>query len=156
MVDAPVRGSVPQATAGRLAMYVGADASDFQRVEPILAALGTPHHVGGPGAGAATKVVVNSPLVAAVAAFGEALALGEVLGLDRPVLLDVLPNRDRTHRQGQARQRHLRPLPAQLQTQPGPQGPPPGHRDRRPGRPAPGAGFGVARLARAGSPGRRR
>jgi 3-hydroxyisobutyrate dehydrogenase-like beta-hydroxyacid dehydrogenase len=90
MVDAPVRGSVPQATSGRLAIYVGADPSDFQRVEPILAPLGTLHHVGGPGSGAATKVVVNSTLGAAIAAFGEALALGNDLGLDRSVVLDVL------------------------------------------------------------------
>jgi 3-hydroxyisobutyrate dehydrogenase-like beta-hydroxyacid dehydrogenase len=90
MVDAPVRGSVPEAGAGRLAIYVGADRSDFARVEPILATLGTPRHAGGPGAGAATKVVVNSTLGAAIAAFGEALALGDVLGLDRSVLLDVL------------------------------------------------------------------
>jgi 3-hydroxyisobutyrate dehydrogenase-like beta-hydroxyacid dehydrogenase len=90
MVDAPVRGSVPEATAGRLAIYVGADSSDFARVEPILTTLGSPHHVGGPGAGAATKVVVNSTLGATIAAFGEALALGDTLGLDRAGLLDVL------------------------------------------------------------------
>ena len=90
MVDAPVRGSVPEATAGRLQIYVGADRADFERVEPILALLGAPHHVGGPGTGAATKVVVNSVLGAAIAAFGEALALGAALGLDRSALLDVL------------------------------------------------------------------
>ena len=90
MIDAPVRGSVPQATTGRLAIYVGADPSDFQRVEPILAPLGSLHHVGGPGAGAATKVVVNSTLGAAIAAFGEALALGDDFGLDRSVVLEVL------------------------------------------------------------------
>jgi 3-hydroxyisobutyrate dehydrogenase-like beta-hydroxyacid dehydrogenase len=90
MVDAPVRGSVPQATTGRLAIYVGAFASDIPRVEPILAPLGTVHHVGGPGSGAATKVVVNSTLGAAIAAFGEALALGDDFGLERSVVLDVL------------------------------------------------------------------
>ncbi len=90
MVDAPVRGSVAEATAGRLAIFVGADESTFERVAAILAPLGTLYHVGGPGAGAATKVVVNSVLGAAIAAFGEALALGDALGLDRSVLLDVL------------------------------------------------------------------
>ena len=90
MVDAPVRGSVPEAIAGRLQIYVGADRADFERVEPILALLGAPHHVGGPGTGAATKVVVNSVLGAAIVAFGEALALGDALGLDRSALLDVL------------------------------------------------------------------
>jgi 3-hydroxyisobutyrate dehydrogenase-like beta-hydroxyacid dehydrogenase len=90
MVDAPVRGSVPEATGGRLAIYVGADRSDFVRVEPILAVLGTPHHVGGLGSGAATKVVVNSVLGAVIAAFGEAVALGDTLGLNRSVVLDAL------------------------------------------------------------------
>lgn len=90
MVDAPVRGSVPQATTGQLAIYVGASPADFERVEPILTSLGTLHHVGGLGAGAATKVVVNSTLGAAIAAFGEALALGDDFGLDRSVVLDVL------------------------------------------------------------------
>jgi 3-hydroxyisobutyrate dehydrogenase-like beta-hydroxyacid dehydrogenase len=90
IVDAPVRGSVPQATAGQLAVFVGADAPDFQRVAPILAPLGHVHRAGGPGAGAAAKVVVNTTLGAAIAAFGEALALGDVLGLDRSVVLDLL------------------------------------------------------------------
>jgi 3-hydroxyisobutyrate dehydrogenase-like beta-hydroxyacid dehydrogenase len=90
MVDAPVRGSVPEATAGQLLIYLGAGDADAPRAEHLLAPLGTVHHVGGPGAGAATKVVVNSTLGATIAAFGEALALGDALGLDRPVLLDVL------------------------------------------------------------------
>lgn len=55
LVDAPVRGSVPEATAGRLAIYVGATTADFEAVRPLLTVLGTPHYVGGPGAGAATK-----------------------------------------------------------------------------------------------------
>ena len=90
LVDAPVRGSVPEATAGRLAIYVGATATDYERVADILSPLGTVHHVGGPGAGAATKVVVNSVLGAVITAFGEALALGDILGLNRAVLLDAL------------------------------------------------------------------
>jgi 3-hydroxyisobutyrate dehydrogenase-like beta-hydroxyacid dehydrogenase len=90
LVDAPVRGSVPEATAGRLAIYVGATAADFDSVRPLLTVLGTPHHVGGPGAGAATKVVVNLTLGVAITALGEALAFGRTLGLDRTTLLDVL------------------------------------------------------------------
>ena len=90
LVDAPVRGSVPEATAGRLAIYVGATQPVFDRVRPLLATLGTPHHVGGPGAGAATKLVVNLVLGVTMTAFGEAVALGDRLGLDRATLLDVL------------------------------------------------------------------
>jgi len=90
LVDSPVRGSVPEATEGRLIIYVGATEADFERVQPLLTVLGTPHHVGGPGAGAETKVVVNLTLGVAIAALGEALALGDTFGLDRTTLLDIL------------------------------------------------------------------
>lgn len=90
LVDAPVRGSVPEATAGRLAIYVGATPADFEKVQPLLAVLGTPNHVGGPGAGAATKLVVNLTLGVAITALGEALAIGDTFGLDRGSLLDIL------------------------------------------------------------------
>jgi 3-hydroxyisobutyrate dehydrogenase-like beta-hydroxyacid dehydrogenase len=90
MVDAPVRGSVPEATTGRLAIYVGATQSAFEHVRPLLATLGTVHHAGGPGAGAATKLVLNLALGVTITALGEALALGGALGLDRTTLLDTL------------------------------------------------------------------
>ena len=90
MVDAPVRGSVSEATEGRLVVYVRAADVDFDRVRPILQVLGELRHVGGPGSGAAIKLVVNSTLGASIAAFGEALALGKALGLERDTLLDAL------------------------------------------------------------------
>jgi len=90
VVDAPVRGSVSEATEGRLEVFVGASDQDFDRVHPILESLGTVGHTGGFGSGAATKLVVNSALGAAITALGEALALGESLGLERERLLDVL------------------------------------------------------------------
>lgn len=90
MVDAPVRGSVPQATDGTLGILVGATAETLERVRPILELLGSVQHVGGLGAGAAAKLVVNSALGAVIATFGEALSLGEALGLRRTTLLDVL------------------------------------------------------------------
>ena len=52
--------------------------------------MGSVHHVGGPGAGAAAKLVVNSTLGATIAAFGEALALGDALGVDQAALIEVL------------------------------------------------------------------
>jgi 3-hydroxyisobutyrate dehydrogenase len=90
MVDAPVRGSVPQATGGSLEVFVGATDDDFERVRPILALLGDVRHVGGPGSGAAMKLVANATLGAAIVAFGEALALATSLGLDRGPVLDML------------------------------------------------------------------
>jgi 3-hydroxyisobutyrate dehydrogenase-like beta-hydroxyacid dehydrogenase len=90
LIDAPVRGSVPEATTGRLEIYVGASQEGFTYVQPLLAPLGNLHHVGGPGAGAATKVVVNLTLGVTITALGEALALADTLGLDRGTLLDIL------------------------------------------------------------------
>jgi 3-hydroxyisobutyrate dehydrogenase-like beta-hydroxyacid dehydrogenase len=90
MVDAPVRGSVPQATDGHLEIFVGAKDQDFERVRPILESLGSVMHVGGPGTGAAMKLVANLVLGASISAVGEALALGDTLGLDRAPVLDML------------------------------------------------------------------
>jgi 3-hydroxyisobutyrate dehydrogenase-like beta-hydroxyacid dehydrogenase len=90
MVDAEVRGSVPEAMDGRLHVFVGATDGDFERVRPIVESLGDVRHVGGLGAGAAMKLVVNSTLGAAIVALGEALALGDSLGLQRRTVLDVL------------------------------------------------------------------
>ena len=90
LVDAPVLGSVPQATEGKLEVFVGADDDVFERVRPLLGALGTVRHVGGPGAGASIKLVVNLTLGAAMTTLGEALALGRAFNLDRGILLDVL------------------------------------------------------------------
>jgi 3-hydroxyisobutyrate dehydrogenase-like beta-hydroxyacid dehydrogenase len=90
LVDAEVRGSVPEATEGTLHVFVGATDGDFGRVHPIVRSLGAVRHVGGPGAGAAMKLVVNSTLGVAIVALGEALALGASVGLRQAEILDVL------------------------------------------------------------------
>ena len=89
-VDAPVRGSVPEASSGRLQIYVGASDRVFEVVQPLLSSLGQPRHVGPPGAGAATKLVVNVTLVASMVILAEATVLADVLGLDRSSTLEVL------------------------------------------------------------------
>jgi 3-hydroxyisobutyrate dehydrogenase-like beta-hydroxyacid dehydrogenase len=90
LIDAPVRGSVPQATSGRLEIFVGATDEDYARVRPILEVLGTVRHAGGPGSGASLKLVANLVLGAAIVTLGEALSLGESLELKRGMLLDAL------------------------------------------------------------------
>ncbi len=89
-VDAPVRGSIREAEEGRLQVYVGASEAVLKRVRPVLTAFGDVRHVGGPGTGAAVKLVVNTTLMASMVAVGEALALGRALGLARADLLAVL------------------------------------------------------------------
>ena len=90
MLDSPVLGSVPQATEGTLKLFVGGESRIFERWRPVLETLGTPLYVGPLGAGAATKLVANSTLGALMSALGEALALGDALGLDPHRTLEVL------------------------------------------------------------------
>jgi 3-hydroxyisobutyrate dehydrogenase-like beta-hydroxyacid dehydrogenase len=90
LVDAPVLGSVPQATDGSLKVFVGGSDQAFRQWQPVLEAFGTPMHVGPPGAGAAMKLVANSTLGALMSGLGEALSLAEGLGLDLSDVLDVL------------------------------------------------------------------
>ena len=90
VLDAPVLGSIGEAESGTLTIFVGASAALAERWTPVLEALGTPRHVGELGAGAAAKLVANSTLFGTLAVLGEAVALGEGLGLSRAALLEVL------------------------------------------------------------------
>jgi 3-hydroxyisobutyrate dehydrogenase len=89
-IDAPVRGSLPEARDGRLHIYVGARDEDYERARALLGVFGDVHHVGGAGSGASMKLVVNTTLTASMVVLGEALALGRSLGLDPLTLLDIL------------------------------------------------------------------
>lgn len=90
VLDAPVLGSIPQATEGTLKIFVGGDAEVFERRRPVLEAMGTPRHLGPLGAGAAMKLVANSTLGALMTGLAEALALADGLGLDESDVLDIL------------------------------------------------------------------
>jgi 3-hydroxyisobutyrate dehydrogenase-like beta-hydroxyacid dehydrogenase len=90
VIDAPVLGSVAQAEDGELKIFVGASADEFARWVKVLGAMGTPFHLGPLGSGASMKLVANSTLGALMTALGEALALGDRLGLDQEDVFDVL------------------------------------------------------------------
>jgi 3-hydroxyisobutyrate dehydrogenase len=89
-IDAPVRGSIPEAINGLLQIYVGASDDAFERVQPVLAVLGEVHHVGPSGTGAAIKLVLNTALIESMVTLGETLALSRALGIDQSVALDLL------------------------------------------------------------------
>lgn len=90
LLDAPVLGSVPQATAGELKIFVGGEAELVRRWVPVLEHLGLPRHVGPLGSGAAMKLVANWCLGVLMVGLGEALALADALGLSQNDVLDVL------------------------------------------------------------------
>lgn len=90
VIDAPVLGSTSEVEAGTLKIFVGASEEEFERWTPILAILGEPMHAGPVGSGAAAKLVANSTLLGTLGVLGEAIALGESLGLSRDVTFEVL------------------------------------------------------------------
>ena len=90
-VDAPVTGSLPFAEKGELTFLVGAETRDLEECTPLLTLMGkTIKCMGGTGMGASMKMIINMMLGTAMAAFSEALALGEALGFSRTALLDML------------------------------------------------------------------
>ncbi|MEU9998879.1 NAD(P)-dependent oxidoreductase [Streptomyces sp. NPDC050848] len=87
LIDAPVMGSVDRAETGELLIFVGGDAAP---VRDVLDRLGTTTVCGGPGTGAALKLVLINAAIGGVALVGEALALSDALGLPRRSTLDAL------------------------------------------------------------------
>lgn len=90
LADAPVLGSLSEAEAGSLRIFVGGDAALFERLQPLLSELGAPIHVGPLGAGAAAKLVANLTLLGMLGLLGEALALADGLGLSREAAWELL------------------------------------------------------------------
>jgi 3-hydroxyisobutyrate dehydrogenase-like beta-hydroxyacid dehydrogenase len=90
MVDAPVSGATAAAEAASLLVMVGGTPEAYQRVEPILEAVGNPVHVGPTGSAAVLKLAVNSVLYGLNQAVGEAVALAERAGVSPETTLDIL------------------------------------------------------------------
>lgn len=87
LVDAPVMGSTDKAEAGELGILAGGDAD---RIEGVLAHLGTVTRTGAPGSGAALKLVVNTAVIGGVGLVAEAMALADALGLPEDVAKGAL------------------------------------------------------------------
>ena len=90
-IDAPVTGSAPVAAEAKLVFWVGAEKADLENVRSLLLCMGYKIvHTGGHGSGTSMKMVINLLLGNAMAAFAEAMALGEGLGLSQKMLFDSL------------------------------------------------------------------
>ncbi len=91
MVDAPVSGGVTGAEAGTLTFMCGGDKEAFEKVRPILQAMGRNIvHCGGPGLGQATKICNNMLAGISVLAAAEAMVMGTRLGVAKETLYDVI------------------------------------------------------------------
>lgn len=90
MIDCPVGGTTGPARDGKLLGFVGGDAADLARVQPVLEQLCRRiEHVGPVGAGASLKLAINLPLLVYWQAVGEALALCQPLNLDPARLVSI-------------------------------------------------------------------
>lgn len=76
-LDAPVSGGEQGAIDGTLAIMVGGDATCFSAVEPVMAALGRPVHVGPVGCGELAKLTNQIIVANTIATVAEALLLAE-------------------------------------------------------------------------------
>ncbi|MFJ4197692.1 NAD(P)-dependent oxidoreductase [Pseudomonas sp. NPDC089534] len=90
-LDSPVSGGVAGAEAGSLAIMVGGEAADLERVRPVLMGLGQRvTHMGGVGAGQVTKAC-NQMIVACNAlVIAEVVALAESAGVDAGLIAEAL------------------------------------------------------------------
>lgn len=89
-LDAPVSGGVAGAVNASLTIFVGGEVRDFKRVKSILAAMGTPHHLGSVGAGQTAKLANQIIVAVTIAALAEGLTFAETHGLDAASLLEAL------------------------------------------------------------------
>lgn len=89
-LDAPVSGGVEGARQGTLSIMVGGEATDLERARPAFEAMGSRiTHMGGTGAGQATKAV-NQVMAAGInQAVSESLAFAEALGLPLDKVIEV-------------------------------------------------------------------
>ena len=91
MVDAPVSGAQWGAQAAGLVFMVGGEATEVERVRPLLDVMGRAvFHLGGLGCGHAMKCLNNLVTSVNFLAVTEGLVIGKRYGLDPAVMTDVL------------------------------------------------------------------
>jgi 3-hydroxyisobutyrate dehydrogenase-like beta-hydroxyacid dehydrogenase len=89
-LDAPVSGGPARAASGTLTIMVGAAQEDYDRMEPVLRAMGTPHHVGPVGLGETVKLVNQLIISNVMIANIEALTFAQKAGADLDAVRKVL------------------------------------------------------------------
>ncbi len=93
MLDAPVSGSVITLEAGNLSIMVGGDRAAFEKVLPVLQAIGPKvNYVGANGLAVTTKIATNLSLAVQMLAFSEGVLIAEKSGIPRETAVQVLLN----------------------------------------------------------------
>ena len=89
-VDAPVSGGPGAAESGTLAIMAGGAEAAIARIAPVMRHLGVMTHMGGVGAGQATKLVNQTVVLTNYCVLAEALRLGEAYGVDTTKIAQAL------------------------------------------------------------------
>ncbi len=91
MLDAPISGSPVTLMQGNASTMVGGDKAAYERVLPVLLAIGPKStYIGGNGLAVQMKLSVNSLLMVEVIAFGEAVALAEKGCVSREIAVEAI------------------------------------------------------------------
>ena len=91
LIDAPVSGGAPAASAGRLLVMAGGDEPTVEFCRPVFASYGDPVvHLGPLGAGLVTKLLNNVLFTAHLGTAASLLSLGSSLGVDPARLAGVI------------------------------------------------------------------
>jgi 3-hydroxyisobutyrate dehydrogenase len=90
-LDAPVTGSTPKAITGELTIFIGGEKDVYEKVKPLLLAMGKNlHYVGGAGCGQAIKLINNYLIATTIAALAEGMVFADAIGLTRSKAEEIL------------------------------------------------------------------
>jgi 3-hydroxyisobutyrate dehydrogenase-like beta-hydroxyacid dehydrogenase len=91
MMDTPISGTTLTIGQGKASLMVGGDKAAFERVQPLLLAIGPKvTYIGVQGLAIQLKVALNMTLVIEVIGFCEGVALAEKGGVPREVAVDAM------------------------------------------------------------------
>ena len=91
MLDGPLSGSPVTVVQGNASVMIGGDEAAFERVKPVLLAIGPKvTRIGGNGLACQMKIAVNLLLMVEIICFGEAVALAEKGGVSREAAVDAI------------------------------------------------------------------
>jgi len=91
MLDAPISGSTVTLAEGKASIMVGGDKAAFERVQPVLLAIGPKvSYIGASGLAVQMKLAINLVLMVEVIAFCEGVALAEKGGVAREIAVDAM------------------------------------------------------------------
>jgi 3-hydroxyisobutyrate dehydrogenase-like beta-hydroxyacid dehydrogenase len=90
MLDAPISGSPITLAEGKASIMVGGNKGAFERVQPVLLAIGPKvTYIGESGLAVQLKIAINLVLIIEVIAFCEGVALAEKGGVSRDIAVDA-------------------------------------------------------------------